>query len=329
MSDCIRIAVRSTVKEFEPRTFEFFPDSTVGDLRKKVAEAISAEAPTIRLILNASILNDDGILLSKVPNITQDTVVFTQAKSRGRILEAPPSSSAAGVAQARQIESAASRDPHAEVQDSSSGSNSDALELDPVSNNSDLVAQLVETFSCRPRLAQISLELANNNMDLAAAIIAEDPTEEDLEDTLRHMGAARHSHRPHMYSTEELEQILQTPNFLEMFTTQISDWSPNLVLRFNEDRDLLLEVLHLYLNMIEAGMAGRGILIPRERAPLQPAEQPPPLTADDEDNIATIIGICGGDLNYNRVREAYVRLGRDMNAVVSVIMDQREYFERE
>ena len=329
MTDCIKVTVRSTAKDFEPRTFEFSSNSTVGDLRKQVAETISVEASTIRLILNASILNDNNALLAKVPNITTDTVIFTQAKARGKVLEAPPVSSASEAAQTYRIETIASQSQRPETQDATSESNSDGLELGPTGNNSDLVAQLVETFSCEPRLAQITLEITNNNMDLAAAIIAEDPTEEELEETLRRMGPGRQRQRPHAYSTEELEQIIQTPNFLEMFTTQISDWSPNLALRFNDDHDLLLEVLHLYLNMIEAGMAGRGALVPREPAPPRPAETPAPLTAEDEDNIATIIGICGGDLNYNRVKEAYVRLGRDMNAVVSVIMDQREYFEGE
>lgn len=333
MSNGIKVTVKSTAKDFEPRTFEFSEDSTVGDLRKKVAETISAETPTIRLILNASILNDDNVLLTKLPNITQDTVIFTQAKARGKVLEAPlPSSSpAVRTPQPRQAEPVVPQEPHPSAQDGLSESSSDDLELNPAGDNSNLVEQLVETFSCGQRLAQLSLELANNNVDLAAAIIGEEPTEEELENTLRHIAGGRHRHRPHTYSNEELERMLQEPNFLEMFTTHISDWSPNLALRFNNDHDLLLEVLHLYLNMVEASMAGRGVPAPRDRAPPRPAgpPQPPPLTAEDEDNIATIIGICGGDLNYNRVKEAYVRLGRNMDAVVSVIMDQREYFERE
>lgn len=333
MSDCIKVTVKSTAKDFEPRAFEFSADSTVGDLRKKVAETVSAETPTIRLILNASILNDDSVLLTKLPNITQDTVIFTQAKARGKVLEAPlPSSnSTTETPQPRETEPITSQAPRSDTHDASPESAPDILELDLAGNNSNLVTQLVETFSCGQRLAQLSLELANNNVDLAAAIISEDPTEEELESTLRHVAAGRQRNRPHTYSNEELERILQEQGFLEMFTTQISDWSPNLALRFNNDHDLLLEVLHLYLNMMGAAMSGRGMNSMQDREPARPAElsQPPPLTAEDEDNIATIIGICGGDLNYNRVKEAYIRLGRNMDAVVSVIMDQREYFERE
>lgn len=80
MTDCIKVTVRSTAKDFEPRTFEFSSNSTVGDLRKQVAETISVEASTIRLILNASILNDNNALLAKVPNITTDTVIFLKPR---------------------------------------------------------------------------------------------------------------------------------------------------------------------------------------------------------------------------------------------------------
>lgn len=363
----ISIKVKAAALRGFPETvFEMDDTSTVKDLRTRIAEAVGCKPEGIKMVLAASILSNDLLPLSSFPAITRNPVNFVVPsghvyRPKGESQNAAaPASLLEGTDENHQTASANAPQSAADSQADRSVPESAPLATEnypaaapaaaqePSAEN---IATLRGIFNCSENDARIALRISNNNSEIAAELLSTGQPMEQLEaiannpDLQRRLQAQARATGPMpVLTNEQLEQIIaQQPEVVEGFTRKVASVSPNLALRFNEDRELMLDTLRLFLAMnMEFGALAEGLAATNndsarrgsDNAGGAPAQAAPPANArpqvvspEDQDNITTIIAIAGGNLNVEKVTSLYFSVGRNLDATLSIIFDNRQAFE--
>jgi len=146
-----------------------------------------------------------------------------------------------------------------------------------------------------------------------------------------------------LLSVEEAESMLAAnPQLAQEFSAMVARVSPDLALRLNEDHSLFIDLFRLVRANVNAGIISSIGAISQalmnqvgspesgESAPRPPARRadPPPLDLTDRDReiINNILEVAGQDLSFQLVAQAYIQFGKDPDATLSVILDNREAF---
>ncbi|TNJ26373.1 Ubiquitin-like protein [Giardia muris] len=315
----IEITVQSgSIKEFGTKTFTLKTSDTVRTLRETVARAAGLPAESIRLVHSAALISKDDALLEDFPNITKGNVMFTvKPKNQGSSSQAGPIASP--LPQATTLTAPMSSHPAAP---------SSVASAEP---SQDVVQHLVEVTRRSESMVRLALRATGNNAEISATLLMEFGTEEALQEFFASMISPQTA-----LNDQTLEQILANPGTLNQFSATVASISPNLATRFNSDRALLLDVFRLVLYLTSARpsrassigspMRGLGPSVPMGSRPHPAYDEE--WTEEDDINMARASEVVGQDLDMDRVKELYLRLGRDMDALISAIIEQLSAYLR-
>lgn len=316
----IEITVQSgSIKEFGSKSFTLKTTDTVRTLREVVAKEAGVPVESIRLVHSATLLSKDDALLEEFPNITKGSVMFTTKMGRTQ-------------ASTSQTGSAASPLPPQAVTLTAPmpSQTTAATHASTAQPSRDVIQHLIEVTRRPENMVRLALNATNNNVDVSAMLLMEFNTEEALQDFFASMSSPQTA-----LSNQALEQILANPVMLNQFTATVGIISPDLAARFNSDHSLLLDVFRLVL-YITSSRSNRASAFPvpsmgdvgssMGSRPRQASDDG--WTEQDDINMAQVSEVVGQDLNMDRVKELYLRLDRNMDALLSAIFEQPDGYYR-